>query len=181
MKRVLRFKTRFVDTWKPQIDSIAAFLALRGISCGSIGKGDKKGAWQAAYRLDVVEVGGVLKTKSMLTSTVRKRTELQAAIDYLEGRMTGNQILEVFNGAVKSGRRRGKVRFEDIPFTREEGLRLSRLENARNARAAHAVNVGDDIQELVRTDHRVGRLGCLRLSRKYGLSTNVVRRFLGVR
>jgi hypothetical protein len=181
-KRVLRFKIRFVDTWRPQIDSIASFLAQQGIACGCVGKGDKRGTWQAAYRLDIVEVDSVLKTaKSMLMGTVKKRTELQAVIDYLEGRKTGNQILEVFNEAVKAGRRRGKVRFEDLPLTREEGLRLSQLENARDAREAYAVNVSAEIQSSIREDHRELGLGHILLSRKYGYSVSVIRRILGER
>jgi len=99
LKRVLRFKIRFVDTWKPQIDSIATFLAQQGINCGCVGKGDKRGTWQAAYRLDIVEVGSVLETaKSMLVGTVKKRTELQAVIDYLEG---GGQAMRSWKSSTR--------------------------------------------------------------------------------
>ena len=182
VKRVIRFKIRFVDTWKPQVEAIASFLAHQGVSCGSIGRGEKRGAWQAAYRLDTDGIESVMKTaKSMLPFTVKKRIELQTVIAYLEGRITGNQALEVFNWAVVVGRRRGKIRFEDVLFTRGEGLRLSQLENARNARAAYPVNVSDKVQEEIRNDHKVGKLGHIRLSRKCGYSVSVIRRVLGER
>jgi hypothetical protein len=143
---------------------------------------DEKEVWQAAYRLDVSEVGSVLKTaKAMLRHCVKKKEDLRIAIDYLEGRITGNQAIRAFNAEVRIGRRRGQIREENLPYTREEGLRLSQLENARNARAAYAVNVSPDIQARIRADHHLLKLGHLRLSRKYGYSVSVIRRVLGAR
>jgi hypothetical protein len=73
VKRVLRFKVRFADTWKPQINSISVFLASRGISCGSVGKDDKEGPWQTAYRLDITEVRSVIATgRAVIPYTVKK-------------------------------------------------------------------------------------------------------------
>ena len=179
VKRVLKFKLRFVDTWRPQISSVSEFLSTKGINCGSIGKGEKNGAWQAAYRLDVAEVRSVLKAaKAMLSFTVKKNAELQVAIDYLENKITGNQAIRALNEEVLSGRRRGKIRKETLPQTRIEGLRLAQLENARNARAAYAVDVPGDIQEMIRADHSGLKLGHIRLARKYGYSTHVIRRVL---
>lgn len=110
---VLRFKLRFVDTWKPQIESMSSFLASMNLACGSIGEGDKRGDWQAAYRLDIVEIESVLAAaKAMMPYTVKKRAELKVVIDYLEGRMTGDQAIRAFNEGVNSGKRRGKIRKE---------------------------------------------------------------------
>ena len=182
VKRVLRFKIRFVDTWRPQIEAVSAFLHAQGIKCGSIGKGDKRGLWQAAYRLDVVEISSVIRAaRAMLRFTVKKHLELQVVIDYLEDRITGNDAIKIINQEVKNGRRRGKIRDEELPFTRTEGLRLAQLENARYARAAHAVNVGRDTQESIRNDHEEHKLGHIRLSKKYGYSVSVIRRILGAR
>ena len=182
VKRVLRFKIRFVDTWRPQIESVSSFLATHGIHCGAIGNGDKRGTWQAAYRLDIVEVKSALKAaKAMLPYSVKKRMELQVLIDYLEERLTGNQALEVFNAEVKSGRRRGKTRLANLPFTRQQGIGLSQLENARKARAAYAVNVGEEIQDRIKEDHGEQKLGRIRLSKKYGYSVSVIRRIIGAR
>jgi ribosome-binding protein aMBF1 (putative translation factor) len=102
-------------------------------------------------------------------------------VEYLEGRIAGNDALRIFNREVQSGRRRGKLRNENIPFTRPEGLRLSHLENARKARAAYAVNVGEPIQERIRKNHQQLKLGHIRLSKKYGFSVSVIRRILGER
>jgi hypothetical protein len=180
VKKVLRFKIRFVDTWKPQIRSIEYFLSSNGLCCSSIGNGKKRGKWQPAYRLDVVEVRSVLEAaRAMLPFTVKKREELQTVINYLEGRITGNDAIASFNEGVRLGRRRGKVRNEVVPYTRPDGLRLGKLENARRARAAYAVDVKPDVQEAIRRDHTDRKLGHVRLSRKYGYSVSVIRRVLG--
>ena len=182
VRRVLKFKIRFVDTWRPQIESISSYLIRKGISCGDVGEGDQRGSWQAAYRLDVTETQSVLRVaKAIIKHTVKKQSDLRAIIDYIEGKTTGNQALAVFNEAVESGRRRGKIRTDNIPYTRDEGLRLSQLENARKARSAHAVNVSTSIQESIRKDHRDLKLGHIRLSKKYGYSVSVIRRVLSAR
>lgn len=180
--RVLRFRIRFVDTWRPQIEAVSALLVRQGLRCGSIGKGSTKGVWQAAYRLDVTEVRSViLAAKAMRRYAVKKREELGVVVDYLEERITGNQAIRDFNEGVKSGRRRGKIRFENVPYTRDEGLRLSQLGNARKAREAHAVDVPLAVQDDIRRDHSDRRVGHILLSRKYGYSVSVIRRILGER
>ena len=68
-----------------------------------------------------------------------------------------------------------------LPFTRQEGLRLSQLENARKARAAYAVNITPEMQEQIKKDNSEGKLGHIRLSRKYDCSVSVIRRILGAR
>jgi len=180
VKRVIRFKLRFVDTWRPQIESIASFMTKNGIRLSSVGRDSKPGVWQAAYRLDITEVNSVIvAATALIGQTVKKRLELETVVKYLEGRITGNQALAIFNAAVRSGRRRGKTRPLSLPFTRGEGLRLSKLENAERARAAHAVVVSAGVQRNIRRDHEVLKLGQIKLSRKYGYSVSVIRRVLG--
>jgi hypothetical protein len=181
VKRVVRLKLRFVDTWRPQILSIHTFLSRCGIRSGAIARGEGRGRWQAAYRLDITEVKSVIRTaKAMIGYSVKKRAELQVTVDYLEGRITGSQALSAFNEDVRSGRRRGKIRLEDIPYTRAEGVRLSKLENARKARAAYAVDVNHETQDAITKDHQAG-MGNIKLSKKYGYSVSVIRRVLGAR
>ena len=183
VERVIRFKLRFVDAWRPQASSIASFLRKCGIRSSKIGKDVKKSVnWQPGYRLDITQVRSVIEAaKAMLPHTVKKREELRAVLDYLDGRSTGNDVIQVFNEEIRSGRRRGKVREVEVPYHRAEGLRLSQLENARNARSAYAVTVSQDVQERIRKDHSDLKLGHIRLSKKYGYSTSVIRRILGVR
>ena len=180
VKRVLRLRIRFADTYRPQLDSIGAFLIRHRISVSAIGR-DNKGVWQAAYRLDISEAKSVLRAaRAMLPYCVKKKQDLLTAIRYLEGEITGNEAIRVFNDEVRSGRRRGKLREVNLPYTRAEGLRLSQLENARNARAAYAVNVDSETQQRIIDEHSKSRVGVIRLSKKYGYSQSVIRRVLGV-
>lgn len=181
MKYVLRFKLRFSDTWRPQIETIQAFflsqnLATAGLYC------ERHSNKKDAYRIDIGAVGSILSAaKSMLPFCSKKAEDLRIVVGYLEGRITGNEAIERFNEEVRTGRRSGYIRELSLPRTRDEGLRLAKLENARHARAAYAVNVGRDVQESIREDHRTGGLGQIRLSRKYGYSVSVIRRILGAR
>ena len=94
VRRILRLRIRFVDTWRPQMASIKAFLDRHGVSTNSIGR-DNKEVWQAAYRLDVSETKSVLRVaKSMLKFCVKKRNDLQIAVDYLEDRITGSRAID---------------------------------------------------------------------------------------
>jgi hypothetical protein len=101
----------------------------------------------------------------MVRFTVKKKRDLGIAIEYLEGRITGNQAIAAFDDEVKMGRRRGKIREENLPLARPEGLRKAELENARNARAAYAVNVNPATQEQIKLDHSVRKLGHICLSK----------------
>jgi len=117
----------------------------------------------------------------MLPLCVKKAEDLQILVDYLEGRLNGNQAIERLNEEVRTGRRSGYIRRLTIPYTKEQGIRTKQLENARKARAAYAVNVSPSIQEQIKNDHVEGKLGQIRLSEKYGYSVSVIRRILGAR
>ena len=78
----------------PQIASIGYFLSKQALSGSSIGKDGKPGNRQAAYGVDTTEVRSVLKAaKAMLAYTVKKQRELKTVIDYLEGKITGNETI----------------------------------------------------------------------------------------
>ena len=100
-----------MSTPGPQVLSIASFLAPHNVRCEAVGKGDKRGSWRAAYRLDIVEFASVLKAaKAMLDQSVKKKTELGVAIDHREGRIIGKQAPQVLNEVIEVGKRRGKIR-----------------------------------------------------------------------
>lgn len=179
VKYVLRFKLRFSDTWRPQIEAVLAFFTGNEIATTSVSHEEHEGK-KDAFRLDVGAIESVLKAaKAMLPYCAKKAEDLRIAIDYLEGRITGNQAIERFNHEVRIGRRSGYIRELKLPYTRHEGLRLAKLENARIARAAYAVKVSEVVQDKIRKDHQELRLGHVRLSRKYGYSVHVIRRILG--
>jgi hypothetical protein len=178
VKRVLRFRLRFVDRWKPQVEAIRAFMIQRGIRPTSVNR-DNKNDPRSGYRVEVGSIVDVLSVaKSMLPFCMKKAADLAITIDYLEDKITGDEAVARFNEEVLSGRRSGIIRKSDQPFTRSVGLRASKLENAAKARRAYAVKVDQSTQEQIRSDHLEGKMGWYRLSRKYGLSVSVIRRIL---
>ena len=181
VKYVLRIKLRFCDMWKDQIVTVCNFLSGKQVRTRQVSK-ERHDAKKDAYRIDVGAVDSMLlAAKAMLPLCSKEAEDLRIVIDYLEGRITGNGAIERFNREVLVGRRSGYLRKPILPYTRAEGLRLAQLENAKRARAAHAVNVRDDIQQSIKTDHEHLTLGHIRLSKKYGYSVSVIGRIPGTR
>ena len=128
VKYVLKFKLRFSDTWKAQILAIKSFLNRKGISTSGLWQETRSGRLDA-NRIEVSSIAGVLSAaKAMLPFCVKKAEDLQIPIDYLEGRLNGNQAIERFNEEVRIGRRSGFIREPTVPYTRMEGLRIKQLE-----------------------------------------------------
>jgi hypothetical protein len=178
VRYVLRMKIRFTDTWRPQVEAVRGFLLRRKLSVGEIGVETTEGR-NDAYRVEIAKASDVLRAaRAMLPYCAKKAEDLQIAVDYLENRVTGDQAVARLNNEVLSLRRAGIVRQVNLPLTRSQGIRTKELENARKARLAHAINVGEETQNQIRKDH-VGGLGIIRLSKKYGYSQSVVRRILG--
>jgi hypothetical protein len=178
VKYIIKFKLRFSDTWKAQILAIKSFLNRKGISTSELWHETRSNRLDA-YRIEVSSIAGVLAAaKAMLPFCVKKAEDLQILIDYLEGRLNGNQAIERFNEEVRIGRRSGFIRTPTVPHTRMEGLRIKHLENAGKARAAYAVRVSEAIQKEIRKDHWRHKLSFVKLSKKYGYSESVIRRIL---
>jgi len=161
--------------------TIKSYLNREGIPTSSLWH-EKRERRLDAYRIVVSAIAGVLTAaKAMLPFCVKKAEDLQILVDYLEVRLNGNQAIERLNDEVRAGRRSGFIRGLTLPYTKAQGLQIKKLENARKARAAHAVNVSPEKQEQIIEDHSEGKLGHVKLSRKYGLSVSVIRRVLGAR
>jgi hypothetical protein len=181
VKYVLRFKLRFSDTWMPQIRAVKAFLERKKISTTNVWQ-EKHSKKRDAYRIEIGAIESALRAaKELLPYCSKKAEDLRVLIDYLEGRITGNKAIERLNFEVVTGRRSGFIRDANLPQFRKDGLRLAQLENARKARAAHAIEVNLETQERIRNDWIDLGLSHIRLSKKYGYSVSVIRRILGKR
>ncbi len=181
VKYVLRFKLRFSDTWRPQIAAIKSFLNSHEISTANISRVVSEGR-RDSFKIDIGAIDSAHRAaKAMLPYCAKKAEDLKIMIDYLEGRISGNQAIARLNEEVRIGRRSGFIRSSSLPYSRLEGLLLAKHENACKARAANAVNVSPEVQEQIRSDHRELKLGYIRLGKKYGHSTSVIRRILGAR
>lgn len=179
VRYILKFKLRFSDTWRRQIESVRTFLNREGISTSAVWHERRDGRLEA-FRVEVSAVSGVLRaSKAMLPFCVKKAEDLRILVEYLEGRLSGNEAIERFNEEVRVGRRSGFVRELTLPYTRADGLRIKKHANASRARAAHVVHVGMATQREIKTDHWKHRLSFVKLSKKYGYSVSVIRRVLG--
>ena len=122
VRYVLRFRLRFSDTWEPQVTTIRSFMSERNIKTTGIQHETKPGRLDA-FRIDINAIDGVPRaSKAMLPFCLKKAEDLKILVDYLEGRITGNQAIERYNEEVRIGRRSGYVRDSVLPYTRAEGL-----------------------------------------------------------
>ncbi len=55
-----------------------------------------------------------------------KRVQSRATLDYLKDKITGDDFVRIINDEIRTGRRAGKVRYINQPFTRSEGIRSAR-------------------------------------------------------
>ena len=179
VKYVLRFRLRLGDTRRAQTEAVKSFPNEAGIGTAEIQQ-DRRSGRLDAFRVEVGTFDGAPRaSKAMLPFCVKKAEDLRIVVDYLEGTFTGSQAIKRFNEEVRLGRRSGFVRLASLPNTREEGISIAQLENARAARAAYSVAVSPYAQDSIRGDHEHLKLGHIRLSGKYGYSIAVIHRNLG--
>jgi hypothetical protein len=77
-----------------------------------------------AWRVEVGTVIGVhFSLKSMLPFLFKKAAEAKATIEYLTDGITGDQLQDIFEHAVRIGDRERVGKRVSLPWTRSEGLR----------------------------------------------------------
>lgn len=115
----------FVDQSHDQIRCVKDFLNDHGIKTSNI----LKRSDSEAYELAISEFKAVKKAlRHMVPFLCKKEIEGRGALDYYEGRITGNDLVSVFQTEVNAGRRENhphKVVL-DVPYTRPEGDRIMR-------------------------------------------------------
>jgi hypothetical protein len=125
----------FVDQSVDQIRSVKDFLINHGVTTSNI----LKRSDSEAYELAVSQFKSVKRAlMHMIPFLCKKEIESRAALDYYEGRITGNQLLAVFAAEVEAGRRERRARKVrlDVPYTRPVGDRL--MKKLRNDRLRDA-------------------------------------------
>ncbi len=173
-KWVLHPKLSFSDNYQPHILMIRDFLRARDIVVWGLFH-DVGGAWKV----------GVGQARSVRKMAVRmcpylfkKRAEVKAILDYLDDRISGTQLVNVFNESVRSGNRTGRIRRLNIPHTRGEGQRLRRIESANQARMMGVRNqiLPDNVLEQIRRDLTTGVATNSELARKWGANPSTISR-----
>jgi hypothetical protein len=172
----------FTDASVEQISMIRLFFLARGIHPSNVLKTSKGTAW-------IIAIGtydGVLAAlKGMLPYLFKKSNEAEAAIDYYEDRITGNDLLAILEQDVIAGRRERhlrKVRI-DAPFTFFQGDRLMkerRKEVLRDAFGRFRAKVTPKDFESIRKKHYDKGERLCHLAREYPqYARETIRRVLG--
>jgi len=157
----------FVDQSFDQIKNVRDFLTRCRVRTSNILKTSKG----SAHMVAISEFKAVKRfLRCMLPFLYKKANEARSALEYYDGKITGNELLAVFREEVEAGRRERRERKValDVPFTRPDGDRImKRIRNDRlrdsmgryratlTARDFRAIRVkffdrGERICELVR-------------------------------
>jgi hypothetical protein len=121
----------FIDQSVDQISMVRDFLRKNGIKTSNVLKHSKL----SAHIVAVSEYRSVMEMlKKMLPFLYKKATEARAATDYYEGRITGNELIAIFQQEVEAGRRERRPRKVtiDVPYTITQGIEL--MQARRKAR-----------------------------------------------
>lgn len=112
------------DEYREMLEHINQFLSQEGI----VGKiGQFRRGQSVYYELHVSEGrNALLVLKKMLPHLDKKWSQVKAAIDYLENRITGNQFVEALNEAIRAKKRSSSLRVARLPYTKLQGKHLAK-------------------------------------------------------
>lgn len=171
----------FVDQSIDQIRMIREFMLAMGIKTSKILKSHKTDAWS-------VVISGFDSVKECLRCLIphlgKKAIEAQAALDYYENRMTGNQLIAILENEVEAGRRERRKRkvAVDVPYAYAEGdakLKQLRIVRPRDNLGRYALKLTSEDAHRIREAHFKGKRTVRELMKdfpQYGKTT--IRRVL---
>ena len=77
----------------------------------------------------VFRISSVKETlANILPYSFLKREQIRAALDYLDGRITGNQLLAIYNQEYELGKRRSRAPAVSAPLTKLEKLGVAAVD-----------------------------------------------------
>jgi len=123
----------FTDQSVEQIANIRRFLQRHGIKTSNTLKTKVN-----AHIVVISRHESVNRTlRSMLPHLAKKQNEGRAVLDYYEGRITGNELISIFQNEVEAGRReRRPHKAIDVPFKYNEGVLIMSEVRRRRLRDA---------------------------------------------
>jgi len=125
----------WADSYKLQLDSVRSFLLKNGFRPTRTYTSDHKE--KPVWHLRLYERGGLVEALNlMLPHLFKKYLQVRACLDYFENRITGEQLVEAFNEATRTGARSGLVKAISMPYTREQGHLQARSIVAKGRHAA---------------------------------------------
>jgi hypothetical protein len=172
----------FVDQSIDQISNVKEFLNDHNVSTGNV----LKMSMGNAYMIAVSQFAAVREgLQQLLPHLCKKSNEVRAALDYYEGRTTGNELMAVFQSEVEAGRRERRPRKVpiNVPYTYFDGDRIMKLRRnvkLRDAFGRYRAKVTPEDFETIRRKHfEEGRL-LPELAKAYPqYSRTTIRRIVG--
>jgi hypothetical protein len=114
----------WADTYRPQLEGVRRFLTgemLRPTKIYSLGKTHPVWHLRLTIHIDLIKA-----LNAMRPFLIKKKDQATAAIRYLNDEITGEQLVEEFNGAVRRGTRSGYIRHLRMPYTHSQGVAKGR-------------------------------------------------------
>jgi hypothetical protein len=111
--RVLQICVVIGQKWKPKLVQVEQFLESVGIDSAKIHL-QKYGYTLRVFRIESVKQ--ILA--NMLPYSYLKREQIRAALDYLNGKMTGDRLIAIFNREFALGKRRTRPPPISAPLTK---------------------------------------------------------------
>lgn len=110
----------------------------------------------------------------MLPYVDKKESQVRAAVDYLENRITGEKFVEELNEAVRLRKRSSSIRSVKMPYTKREGLQLAG--HTRRFGKSRALT-SEQIKSMKNDRDRLG-LSFEKLAKLYGVALSTAYRSL---
>lgn len=177
----LKLSLIFTDASPEQISMVREFLISKGIQTSSVLKTTSE-AWMIA----ISSYSAVLLClKEMLPYLYKKANEARGAIDYYEGRTSGNELVNLFKAEVDAKRRERRPRKVpiDVPYTIVEGERImneGRKAKFRDLFGRYRAKVTPDDYHALRRKHFEEGKRLADLAREYPqYARETIRRVLG--
>jgi hypothetical protein len=172
----------FVDQSIDQIKGVKEFLNKKGVRTSNI----LKRSDTETYQLAISDFKSVKKAmRRMVPYLCKKEIEVRAAIDYYDGKTTGNQLVAVFDAEVEAGRRERHPRTVelDVPYTRPGGDRImSKLRGKmfRDVFGRYRAKLSPEVFTTIRCEHfDLGKRICDLVRDHPRLSRETIRRVIG--
>ena len=173
----------WTDTDYEQLEHIAEFLMKRRILPEGPYLRRGQGKSNDAYSLILsVEGGGLIALKCMRLFVDKKRGQVEAAIDYLEDRITGDEFIRRIDVEVKRKKRRAPRRpflsgRPGLPYTKSEGLQKRSALAAAKVRLKLGLNFDEKKIEEIRNAVFRDKKPISQVAKQYGVSWNSIWRY----
>lgn len=170
------------DTDQEQLEHVAEFLIKRRIIPEGPYLRRGRGKSNDAYNLLISVKGGALVAlKCMRPFVDKKRGQVEAAIDYLEDRITGEEFIKRIDLEVERKKRRAPRRpflsGRSCPCTKSEGLRKRSDLAAAKLRLKLGLNFDEKTIEEIRNAVFRDKKPISQVAKQYGVSSNSISRY----